>query len=138
MGILLLITAEGFAQKQGIKGQVFRSPDQSPTKPSSTLAEPQFGLVCKVEIYKPTDSSQVTPVATSVYDSIRSEWVTETQTKADGSFKVKLPPGNYSVFVKVTNGLYSDQTDREGHIGLVKVPQRTWSWLPVVVENTVP
>lgn len=138
MATLLMIAVEGLAQKQGIKGQVFRSPDQSPARPSSALAEPQFGLVCKVEIYKPTDSSQVTAVAPSVYDSIRSEWVAEAQTKADGSFKVKLPPGDYSVFVKLSNGLYSDQTDQEGHIGLVKVPQKAWSWLPVVVENAVP
>lgn len=116
---------DDFCRRQGIKGHVYRvSGNQmpSPDRPPSTPA----GMKTTLYIYELTNTSQVQQEG-SFYKTISSKLVKEVQTKEDGSFKVKLKPGTYSLFVKKDNLFYSNIFDGKSNIHPVEVKKGEWT-----------
>ena len=120
------------AQKQGIQGEVFwLSGNQMPGP--GHVSSPQQGIVREVYIYKITRMQDVEQT-NNFFTNIKTELVTQTFSKTDGSFKVKLLPGEYSVFVKEPNGLFANLFDGEGRINPVVVKPKKYSWITITVD----
>ncbi len=115
--------AKAIALQQGISGQVTEfSGNQMPMKD----APPRTGkpLVTTVFVYEPTHISQVTRNGTApVYTAISTKLVASAETDSSGSFKIALPIGSYSLFVKQGNTYYANLFDTGNNIALFTVEE---------------
>lgn len=68
------------------------------------------------------------------FKDIKTRFITSVATKADGSFKLRLPPGNYSVFVREEKGLFANLFNKDNVINPVAVKERQYSWMPINVD----
>src|SRR6185295_918282 len=94
--LFLLCTLTSFSQKQGLRGQVFWVSGNQMPGPESILS-PNQGAIREVLIYELTSFQDVTQVGPFFRD-IKTKIVATIQSKPDGTFKIKLLPGTYSVF----------------------------------------
>jgi hypothetical protein len=130
--LLVSLLGTATAQKQGIEGQVFwLSGNQMPGPDRGR--SPQQGIVREIYIYNATTLSDVTQ-QDGFYADIKTVFVTKVTTRSDGSFKVKLPPGKYTVFVKETKGLFANLFDGNGCINCVLVQPKRYAWITVTVD----
>lgn len=94
--------------KQGLEGYIYfvsgnrmPSPDVKPSAPS--------GYSTTLYIYELTNRNQVTAVNHSpFYSNISTKLVKTVKSNDKGYFKVKLPPGDYSLFVKKDTTYYAN------------------------------
>ena len=120
------------AQKQGIKGQVFwLSGNQMPGP--DKIRSPQQGIVREIVIYHGV-KLQDTKQTDGFFTEIQSKPIATVITKADGSFKIKLLPGNYSVFVKESKGLFANLFDGQGNINPITVKAKKYTWITLTVD----
>lgn len=130
---LISLLENAAAQKPGIlQGQVFWvSGDQMPG-PDKTR-NPQQGIVREIYIYNAANLSDATQ-QDGFFTAIQTALVAKVMSESDGSFKVKLPPGKYSVFVKEDKGLFANLYDSNGCINCVHVNPRKSSWITLTVD----
>ncbi|MFD1002892.1 carboxypeptidase regulatory-like domain-containing protein [Ohtaekwangia kribbensis] len=130
---LISLLENAAAQKPGIlQGQVFWvSGDQMPG-PDKTR-NPQQGIVREIYIYNAANLSDATQ-QDGFFTVIQTALVAKVMSESDGSFKVKLPPGKYSVFVKEDKGLFANLYDSNGCINCVNVNPRKSSWITLTVD----
>jgi hypothetical protein len=117
------------SQRQGIKGQVFlvvNSPD------STVHTSPNAGIQREVHIYEQTTLEQVTQ-ENGIFTSVSTNKVLSIMSKSDGSFKAKLPPGTYSVFVKEPTGLFANLF-KKNQINPVVVKPGQYTWITIGIE----
>jgi hypothetical protein len=80
------------------------------------------GILSTVLIYEPTNTRQVTQVGTSpIYTKISTKQVASVQTDSTGAFKIDLPAGAYSVFVKYGDRFFANLFDQNNNIALFTV-----------------
>lgn len=97
-----------------VSGNQMPSPDNPPSAPK--------GIKTTLYIYELTNMSQVARDGmTPFYKSISSKLVKAIETEEDGSYKVKLKPGRYSLFVKKGDLFYANIFDGENNIYPVEV-----------------
>ena len=119
----LTVSNEAGCSRTGIKGYVYLvkgnqmpSPDRPPSKPA--------GLETELYIHTLTSLDQVKRVGiTAFYSQVNTPLVTTVKTDASGAFSVKLPPGNYSLFVKKGGNYYANLFDGKNNIYPVEVVQ---------------
>lgn len=119
------------SQREGIQGQVFWISNDQPGP--GTQASPEQGTVREILIYKATtlkDASQQDPF----FVDIKTELINTVMSAPDGSFKVKLPPGEYSVFTKEQKGLFANLVDRNGCISCIQVLPKKYSWVTITID----
>jgi len=120
------------APKEGIDGQVFWiSGDQMPG-PGKVLT-PQQGVVREILFYNRLTLNDV-KLENQFAHNITAEPVASLWSKADGTFRVKLPPGTYSAFTREPAGLFANNIDRDGCISCVVVKPRQFSWLVISID----
>lgn len=130
---LISMSCSSTQQRQGIKGQVFWiSGNHLPglDNPRSV----HTGIQREVFVYHITKLDQATQIENGFFKEISTELVATTLTKPDGSFKLRLPPGNYSVFVKEKDGLFANLFNKDNAINPITVKERQYSWLPINVD----
>lgn len=113
-------------RRQGIRGHVYLVQGNqmpSPDRPPSTPA----GMKTTLYVYELTNTSQATLQEGSFYKTISTKLVKEVQTDEDGSFKVKLKPGWYSLFVRKGDQFYSNIFDDKNNIHPVEVKRGEWT-----------
>lgn len=134
--ILLYIVIASCAtsqNRQGIKGQVlWISGNQLPGPGVNRSAH--AGVKRELYIYELTTLSQVSQNPDGFFENIQTKLITTIATSSDGSFKLKLPPGDYSVFVKEEGGLFANRFDKNNAINPVAVKERQYAWLPITVD----
>lgn len=132
--ILSISTACSSTQHlQGVKGQVFWiSGNQMPGPETNRSA--QYGVQREIHIYEKTTIQEATMTVDGFFTDIQTRLVTVITSKNDGSFKIKLPAGQYSIFVKEPNGLYANLFDKDNAINLVVVKENQYSWLPITID----
>lgn len=130
--LFLLLTLASFAQKQGLQGQVFWVSGNQMPGPDAVLS-PNQGAVREILIYELTNISDATQVGPFFRD-IKTKLVASAQSKADGTFKVKLPAGSYSVFTKERNGLYANLFDGKGYINPVTIKIGQYAWRTITID----
>jgi hypothetical protein len=133
LSLLLLFCAfSAYSQKQGLKGQVFWVSGNQMPSPDAVLS-PNQGAVRDVLIYELTNVTDATQVGPFFRD-IKTKLVATVQSNTDGTFKIKLPVGSYSVFTKEKNGLYANLFDGKGNINCVTIKEGQWAWRTITID----
>lgn len=133
--LLSLITFSGKNNSvcnQGIKGKVvWIGGNQMPGPGRQTSRG--AGIKREILIYKPTTMDNAIRTG-SLYSEIKTELVAKTSSKEDGSFRIKLPPGEYSVFIKEKEGYFANLFDGEGRINIIEVKRGEFSEVTIRVD----
>ncbi len=130
---LISLSCSTTQQRQGIKGHVFWiSGNQLPGTEHKRSAH--TGIQREVVIYELTTLEQATLMENGFFKDIKTRLVAIVETNADGSFKLKLPPGTYSVFVREEKGLFANLFNKDNAINPVAVKERQYSWMPINVD----
>jgi hypothetical protein len=132
--VLILVAGSlaAFSQKQGLHGQVFWVSGNQMPGPESMLS-PNQGTSREILIYEITGIKDVTQVGPFFRD-VKTKLIASVQSKADGTFKVKLLPGAYSIFTKEKNGLYANLFDERNNINPVTVKPGEYAWKTITID----
>jgi hypothetical protein len=134
ISIVALVGIINFAAvaQQGVKGQLFLvtgnqmpGPDRKPV--------PGKGVIREIHIYKLTNMTEVEQ-EDGFYKKVHTQFVKSQISKADGTFKIKLPPGRYSLFVKENKGLHANIFDNENNISPFTVERKTYTRMTVKIN----
>ena len=127
-----LINAVIIAQQQGVKGQLYLvTGNQMPSPDRKHI--PRKGVVREIYIYELTNVAEVDK-EDGFYKKVYTKFVKSQFSKADGTFKIKLPPGKYSLFVKENKGLHANLFDSENNISPFTVERKTYTWMTVTID----
>ncbi|WP_311949490.1 hypothetical protein [Mucilaginibacter terrae] len=104
---------------QGIEGQVTRlSGNQMPMK--GRLPAQGKGLLADILIYEATTIQQ-TEGQIPLFNNIKTHKIGQTKSDSTGHYKISLPPGNYSVFMKFNGKFFASETDGKGTLNPAEV-----------------
>ena len=120
------------AQRQGIKGQLYWVHGNQMPGPEKKHI-PRQGVAREIYIYEVTSLPYV-EIQDGFYKKVHSRFIKSLFSKPDGSFKAKLPPGHYSVFVMENKGLYANIFDAENNISPVTVEPKKYSWITITIN----
>jgi len=123
-----------YAQRQGVKGEVFWLSGNQLPAPGKPLADPEQGIVREILFYEPTHVQDVDQLADGLFTAIKTKLIATTKSAHDGSFTIKLPPGEYSVFVKESGGLFANLVDRANTLNPVTVKPKQYAWLTITID----
>ncbi|MDB5209844.1 MAG: carboxypeptidase regulatory-like protein [Sediminibacterium sp.] len=108
---------------QGITGTITEATgNQMPMKDGP----PPFarGILTTVLVYEPTNISQVSRAGTSpLYTAISTKQVASVDTDSTGAFKIELPAGSYSLFIRQGKQFYANLYDAKNNIALFTVEE---------------
>jgi hypothetical protein len=133
--VFLIIIGFAFtasAQKQGISGKVFWLSGNQMPSPGNYIT-PQQGAPREIYVYKVATLSEADQSG-AFFVSVKTELVKKTFSDIEGSFKIKLPPGEYSVFVKEPQGLFANSFDKDNKINAVVVKPGKFSWVTINID----
>jgi hypothetical protein len=119
---------------QGIEGHIYfitgnqmPSPDVKPAKPK--------GLKTTIYVYERTNMNQVIKQEHSpFYTSILTKFVKSSDSGKDGHFKISLPVGQYSIFVKKDSLFFANGFDSNNNIAPVKVMPDSTTTIDIKVD----
>ena len=113
-----------FGKKCGIQGYVYEVKGNQMPSPGEKR-DPPKGIQTDVYIYELTGADQVVrDERAGFYKSINSKLVKKVSTNSKGFFKVKLTPGQYSLFTKVDSLFYANLFDQGNKIYPVAVEKK--------------
>jgi hypothetical protein len=118
--------------KEGIKGQVFWISGNQMPGPGRDVS-PQQGVSREIVVYPKLMDSQVQRTDQFV-TNLPGEPLATDRSLADGSFKIRLPAGEYSVFTREEQGLYANLIDRNGCLNCVVVQPKKFTWMTITVD----
>lgn len=122
--------------RQGIEGQVVLVSGNQMPSPDRPPGQPQ-GIKTTLYIYQLTDLNQVSRVGQSAfYSNINTQLVKKIETGENGYFKVKLPPGQYSVFLMKDTLFYANRFDDKNNIAPVAVESRQMTKIEVKMDHS--
>jgi hypothetical protein len=118
---------------QGIKGKVvWVSGNQMPGPGKNSGS---IGVKREIFFHRPATSAEVVKNEPGIlYQKINTELVATVMSKGDGSFKIKLLPGEYSVFIKEPKGYFGNVFDDKGRIQVVKVEPGRYTEVTLSVD----
>jgi hypothetical protein len=123
--ITLSFSAGCLSQKQGISGMVFWVAGNQMPGPNKKSVAPK-PIEREIYIYEPVKLSQ-TQRTNGLFSELTTKPVAVVRTASDGSFRVVLRPGKYSLFVKEPQGLFATMLDGNGYINVIEVKKRVFS-----------
>ncbi len=135
--LLLVLAFFGIVQftkgpKEGIQGQVFWLSGNQMPGPGKSIS-PQHGVTREIIVYKAATLKDVEQ-SDQFFNNVKTELVTKAMSKVDGSFKIKLPPGKYSVFTQEPKGLFANIIDKDGCVSCVEVRPKKYAWMIITVD----
>ncbi len=120
------------AQKQGVQGQLYWvTGNQMPAPDRSHV--PQRGVMREIFVFEVATPSDV-ELEDGFFKKVHTKFVARAFSKPNGTFKIRLAPGTYSIFVKEDKGLYANIFDQENHISPVTVLPRKYSWITISIN----
>ncbi len=82
------------------------------------------GILTTLYVYESTLRSQVQSVGNApIYTSIATKRVASVDTDSTGNYTVTLPPGSYSLFVKLGDQFYANLFNEKDQIALFTVEE---------------
>lgn len=118
---------------QGIAGRVlWREGNFMPTI-NGNNENKSLGIEREIMIYELTNLNQVSRNG-EFYNDIQTKLIKTANSKADGSFKISLEPGVYSIFTKEEGGLYANIFDGENNIFPITVEPGKVTGLTIIVD----
>ena len=122
---------------QGLAGEVrWVEGNLMPTIGDTTYAERARGIPIEREIYvfKAVKKENTISAVGTFYKSVQSELVSKFMTNPDGTFKVSLPAGRYSVFVMEEEGYFANLFDGGNYINPVTVHTNNFTEIQILVN----
>jgi hypothetical protein len=108
-------------QPSGLEGYVFRISGNRMPSPDKTLPPPK-GIKTKLYVFELTNLNQVSREnGTPFYSSLGTKLLHTFSSDTSGYFRVLLPPGQYSLFVKKDSLFYANSFDGKNNINPVRV-----------------
>ncbi len=108
-------------KKQGIDGYVYRISGNRMPSPNIKSPAPK-GSRTTIYVYELTNVNQVDRQGQSpFYFSIKTKLFKKAESDSSGYFKIKLPPGRYSLFTKKDTLFYANWFDKDNNIAPVEV-----------------
>ncbi|HEX7014764.1 MAG TPA: carboxypeptidase-like regulatory domain-containing protein [Cyclobacteriaceae bacterium] len=132
LAALMAYPLPGMCQRQGIRGEVFWLSGNQMPGPNRDMA-PGFGIKREVCIYEVATREQADQQDV-FFSNVRTRLVATVTSDSNGRFKVKLPPGKYSVFVKEPQGLFANLFSTTGEINPVVVEPKKFTWVSITVD----
>ncbi len=129
--LFLLNGLSSDAPKQGICGKITWIEGNQMPGPGPR-PKPQ-GIIREILIYEVATREQATQQR-GFYETVNTKLVGKTVSKADGAYKISLPPGRYSVFIKEEKGLFANIFDQDGAINPVTVETGKFSTLNISIN----
>ncbi len=123
------------SQNQGIVGKVEWVGGNQMPGPDREGSNPAKGISREIYVYKAVTVQQ-TKQSNGFYTDVQSPLIAKVTSNADGSFTLKLPEGEYSVFTKEPEGLFASILDEKGRLNLVSVKKHHYSALTIKVNYT--
>ncbi len=114
-GIKQYSAKKGEKIQQGVAGQVFELTGNQMPSPDRPVNHDGNPIQTIVYIYELTNQSEQTQEA-GVYTNITTKKIAAIKTAANGEFKIALPEGKYSLFVKVEDGYFANLFDDKMNI----------------------
>ncbi len=122
---------------QGIIGQVrWLEGNLMPTIGDTSYAERVKGVPIERDIYifKAVKQQDALSAGGAFYKSINGELVYRLKSRKDGTFKVKLPPGKYSIFTMEKDGYFANRFDGDNYINPVTVYANNFTEIQIQVN----
>ena len=120
------------SQQQGVTGQLFWIYGDHLPKPEKRSI-PVQGVSREIQVYELTTLADVDQ-ENGFFKKVYTRFVASTFSKADGTFKIKLPPGKYSLFVKEEKGLYANLFDSDKNISPIMVKPKQYAWMTITID----
>jgi hypothetical protein len=130
-------SAKMFSGNAGIIGEVrWVEGNLMPAVNDTTYAQRAKGIPARREIYiyKALSIESAESADGVFYPIFENGLVKKIKTKKDGTFKVNLPAGVYSLFVLENHQLFANRFDGEGLINPVKVREHEWTEISILVN----
>lgn len=122
--------------KQGIEGLLVEETGNRMPMVGATPKAPKPMKGATVLVYEPTKLSQVNQVDHSPeYTAIHTKLVASITTDSTGVFKISLPQGSYSIFVKQKDHYYANLFDGENNINMHKVEEGKVTKVKITVSS---
>jgi len=99
----------------------------NPTRPA------QQGIVREVHVYQVAPPADVV-VENNYYREVHTRLVATAVSGRDGYFRIKLPPGEYSVFTLEPKGLFANIFDTGNRINPVVVKPGKYTWVTITID----
>lgn len=132
--ILLTFLSISFvsAQRSGIKGKLYwMSPDKAFKTEEQNI--PYQGLPLEIFVHELTTEAEV-DFEDAVISKIYTPIVSRFWCKSNGTFKTKLPPGNYSIFVRYKNRYYGNLKDAIGNLSPAYInDSKQMAWVTITL-----
>jgi hypothetical protein len=123
--------------KQGIAGKLIWKEGNHMPQISEKGTRPQMGKTTGIKreiiIHEPTKIGDARGEA-PFFAQPRTKKIAVTESNSDGDFKVALPIGKYSVFVREEKGLFANAFDGEGYICLIEVKENQVTEIEIIVD----
>ncbi|TAF94132.1 MAG: carboxypeptidase regulatory-like domain-containing protein [Cytophagia bacterium] len=136
--VLILLIFSAFQTKkttQGITGVVlWKAGNFMPAPDAPKRTNKATPVVREVYIYELTTETQTEKDEAGFYQKINTRFIKKVKTGLSGRFWVRLPVGNYSLFVKEEKGLYANSFDDANNIFPVQVQRKKWSKVSFTVD----
>ncbi len=128
-----LMASHGLSQSQGICGKVrWLEGNQMPGPGVRRSAGDPVQR--EIVVYELTTMNEIRP-ENGFYPDIPSKRVVATgKSNRAGKYRIKLPPGRYSVFVREKDGLWANRFDKDGVINPVTVAEGKFTVLDITVN----
>lgn len=121
-----------FCKKEGIKGVIYLVKGNQMPSPNQPRA-PRVPMQTTLYIYELTNINQVTRAEAHApfYTAIHTKLIKQVNSDRQGAFKVKLPPGQYSLFIKKGDQFYANLYDEKNNIAPVTVAKGNYTEVEV-------
>jgi len=127
----ICLDAQAQTLRQGIQGQIFLV-DNSLADSAAANPSPNTGIKREIVIHELTTLDMATH-ENGLFKNVPTLFVTSIMSADDGTFKVKLLPGTYSVFVRQGDGLYANLFE-QNRINPVVVKPKQYAWVTITIE----
>lgn len=114
------LVAQENALRQGIQGRVVVLTGNHMPGPGKKRPPAAAGAIREIAVYPLTHLSQV-KITGPFYAGIQTKQVAKVVSGPDGTFRVLLKPGTYSLFSQEPGGLFANRLDGTGYIFPVEV-----------------
>lgn len=123
---------------QGIHGQLFwvegnLMPQATEDGTGSSESKIRQGVQRTVKIHSLTHMDQLS-IGDYLIGTIQTPEITSFETEPDGSFRIELPIGKYSLFTVEKDGFFANTFDSENHINPVEVKAGEWSKFDIIIN----
>lgn len=131
------ISQRGSSGKQGIIGEVrWVEGNLMPAIGDNSYTQRANGIPIERDIYifSAVKRDNTISAGGSFYKSVNGKLIARMNSNPDGTFKIKLPIGTYSIFVMEDQGYFANIFDGDGYINPVTVHANEFTEFKILIN----